>query len=156
MIQPASSCFTTNRATEERKDTPLLERRREQASRRWPGGAEARPVFGRDQFVPGGDLAQGGRGFRRGGGRQIELDPRERRVEPSLVNLVRLGHALHRRNEIVARPEGEVVVQIVVAVNVYLRGELAIAGRLDEEVDMHRAHSMRPMACISPSEVLPG
>ena len=87
---------------------------------------------------------------------EIELDPRERRIEPSFVNLARLGHALHRRNEIVARPEGEVVVQIVVAVNVYLRGELAIAGRLDEEVDMHRAHSMRPMACISPSEVLPG
>src|ERR1700688_224038 len=61
--------FTPNRTAEERQDTPLLERRREQASRRWPGGAEARPVFGRDQFVPGGELAQGGRGFRRGGGR---------------------------------------------------------------------------------------
>src|SRR5271170_334007 len=67
--------FTTNRTTEERQDTPLLERRREQASRRWPGGAEARPVFGRDQFVPGGDLAQGGRGFRRGGGRLPDAGP---------------------------------------------------------------------------------
>ena len=38
-------------------------------SRRWPDGAEARLVFGRDQFVPGGDLAQGGRGVRRGNGR---------------------------------------------------------------------------------------
>src|SRR5271167_132091 len=61
--------FTTNRTTKERQDTPLLERRREQASRWRPGGAAARPLFGRDQFVPGGDLAQGGRGCRRGGGR---------------------------------------------------------------------------------------
>src|SRR6202795_1975335 len=73
MINLRHHVFTTNRTTEERQDTPLLERRREQASRRWPGGAEARPVFGRDQFVPGGDLAQGGRGFRRGGGRLPHL-----------------------------------------------------------------------------------
>src|SRR5271167_1122883 len=51
-----------NRATEERQDAPLLERRREQASRRRAGGAEARSVFGRDQFVAGGGVAQGGRG----------------------------------------------------------------------------------------------
>src|SRR5271163_4291932 len=55
-----------NRATEERQDAPLLERRREQASRRRRGGAEARSVFGRDQFVPGGGVAQGDRGVRRG------------------------------------------------------------------------------------------
>src|SRR5271169_4280593 len=61
--------LATNRTTEERQDTPLLERRREQASRRWPGGAATRSVFGRDQFVAGRDLVQGGRGFRRGGGR---------------------------------------------------------------------------------------
>src|ERR1700677_3925001 len=69
MISLRHHAFTTNPTTEERQDTPLLQRRPAQASRRWPGGAEARPVFGRDQFVPGGDLAQGGRGFRRGGGR---------------------------------------------------------------------------------------
>src|ERR1700675_2844776 len=57
-----------NRATEERQDAPLLERRREQASRRRRGGAEARSVFGRDQFVPGGGVAQGDRGVRRGRG----------------------------------------------------------------------------------------
>src|SRR5271167_4193530 len=56
--------FTTTRATEERQDAPLLERRREQASRRRPGGAEARSVFGRDQLVAGGGVAQGGRGVR--------------------------------------------------------------------------------------------
>src|ERR1700729_4040857 len=53
-----------NRATEERQDAPLLERRREQASRRRAGGAEARSVFGRDQLVAGGGVAQGGRGVR--------------------------------------------------------------------------------------------
>src|SRR5277367_2187472 len=57
-----------NRATEERQDAPLLEPRREQASRRRRGGAEARSVFGRDQFVPGGGVAQGDRGVRRGRG----------------------------------------------------------------------------------------
>src|ERR1700678_4079444 len=54
-----------NRATEERQDAPLLERRREQASRRRALGAEARSVFGRDQLVAGGGVAQGGRGRRR-------------------------------------------------------------------------------------------
>src|SRR5580658_9761878 len=53
-----------NRATEERQDARLLERRREQASRRRAGGAEARSVFGRDQLVAGGGVAQGGRGVR--------------------------------------------------------------------------------------------
>src|ERR1700734_3518746 len=53
-----------NRATEERQDAPLLERRREQASRRRAGGAEARSVFGRDQLVAGGGVAHGGRGVR--------------------------------------------------------------------------------------------
>src|SRR5580658_10311360 len=57
-----------NRATEERQDAPLLEPRREQASRRRRGGAEARSVFGRDQFVPSGGVAQGDRGVRRGRG----------------------------------------------------------------------------------------
>src|SRR5277367_5714357 len=57
-----------NRATEERQDAPLLEPRREQASRRRRGGAEARSVFGRDKFVAGGGVAQGDRGVRRGRG----------------------------------------------------------------------------------------
>src|SRR3984957_10412080 len=57
-----------NRATEERQDAPLLEPGREQASRRRRGGAEARSVFGRDQFVPGGGVAQGDRGVRHGRG----------------------------------------------------------------------------------------
>src|ERR1700685_4622542 len=65
-----------NRATEERQDAPLLEPRREQASRRRRGGAEARSVFGRDQFVPGGGVAQGDRGVRRrGGGKAFGKSP---------------------------------------------------------------------------------
>src|SRR5580704_19345874 len=54
----------TSRTTEERQDAPLLEHRREQASRRWPSGAAARLLFGRDQLLAGGSLAQGGRGVR--------------------------------------------------------------------------------------------
>src|SRR5271166_2516119 len=54
---------------EERQGAPLLEHRREQASRLRPSGAAACFVFGRDQFIPGGGLAQGGRGVRRRCGR---------------------------------------------------------------------------------------
>src|SRR6202789_2280855 len=67
-----------NRATEERQDAPLLEPRREQACRRRAGGAEARSVFGRDQLVAGGGVAQGGRGvrYRRRGLADAGLVPR--------------------------------------------------------------------------------
>src|ERR1700728_4779604 len=68
----------TNRTTEERQDARLLEHRREQASRRWPSGAEARLLFGRDQFVAGGSLAQSDRGVRRRRGPLADPRPRPR------------------------------------------------------------------------------
>ena len=56
----------TNPTKEGRQDARLLEHRREQASRRWPGGAAPRPVSGRDQLLAGCGVAQGHRGLRRG------------------------------------------------------------------------------------------
>src|SRR3984885_12016749 len=91
-----------NRATEERQDAPLLERRREQASRRRRGGAEARSVFGRDQFVPGGGVAQGDRGVRRdaGSSRTLALFPEDRcevAVDDASVVRLRISEMrLHR------------------------------------------------------------
>src|SRR3984885_6029024 len=91
-----------NRATEERQDAPLLERRREQASRRRRGGAEARSVFGRDQFVPGGGVAQGDRGVRRdaGSSRPLALFPEDRcevAVDDASVVRLRISEMrLHR------------------------------------------------------------
>ena len=82
----------THRAKEERQDAQLLERGREQASRRRPGGAAARAVSGRDQFLAGGGLAQGDRSVRRGyrpcRGRwrcfpRIDARPRRRCVDRS-------------------------------------------------------------------------
>src|SRR3984885_3086186 len=85
-----------NRATEERQDAPLLEPRREQASRRRRGGAEARSVFGRDQFVPGGGVAQGDRGVRRGRGLFPE-DRCEVAVDDASVVRLRISEMrLHR------------------------------------------------------------
>src|SRR5277367_4310168 len=84
-----------NRATEERQDAPLLERRREQASRRRAGGAEARSVFGRDQLVAGGGVAQGGRGVR------------YRRRRPPDAGLVPRGS--EDRGEVVSTDDASVV-----------------------------------------------
>src|ERR1700729_2898202 len=85
-----------NRATEERQDAPLLEPGREQASRRRRGGAEARSVFGRDQFVPGGGVAQGDRGVRRGRG-QLSDDRCEVAVDDASVVRLRISEMrLHR------------------------------------------------------------
>jgi hypothetical protein len=58
--------LTKDRALEEREDASLLERRREQAARRWPRGAASCALPRRDQFLAGRSLAQGGRGVRRG------------------------------------------------------------------------------------------
>src|SRR6266568_170786 len=56
----------THRAKEERQDAPLLERCREQASRRRPSGAAACAVSRRDQFLASSGVAQSDRGVRRG------------------------------------------------------------------------------------------
>src|SRR5450631_2389001 len=53
-------------AKEERQDAPLLERRREQASRWRTGGTAACAVSRRDQLLAGGGVAQGDRSVRRG------------------------------------------------------------------------------------------
>ena len=45
---------------------------------------------------------------------------------------------LDRRDQLVAGGEGEVVVQVFVAVDVDLRRQLAVARRRDEEVDVRR------------------
>src|SRR4051812_21800524 len=50
-----------NPKKEGRQDAYLLEHRREQAPRRWPGVATPSPVSGRDQFLAGRGLAQGDR-----------------------------------------------------------------------------------------------
>src|SRR5450755_5134019 len=55
----------TLRAKEERQDAQLLERGREQASRRRTSGAAACAVSRRDQHLTGGSVAQGDRGVRR-------------------------------------------------------------------------------------------
>src|SRR5271169_6668255 len=88
-------------------------------NKRLDGGRVARPVFGRDQFVPGGDLAQGGRGFRRGGGRLPDAGPVSRgslrgrggrflggaaaSVRSSLASSAAMGRLLVGR-AVVARP----------------------------------------------------
>src|SRR5690242_625409 len=51
----------TNPKKEGRQDVFLLEHRREQAPRRWPGGAAPSPISGQDQFLAGRGLAQGDR-----------------------------------------------------------------------------------------------
>src|SRR5450631_1512531 len=58
----------THRAKEERQDAQLLERGREQASRRRTSGAAACAVSRRDQLLTGGGVAQGDRSVRRGRG----------------------------------------------------------------------------------------
>src|SRR4051812_20979505 len=55
-----------NPKKEGRQDAYLLEHRREQAPRRWPGVATPSPVSGRDQFLAGRGWAKGDRSF--GGG----------------------------------------------------------------------------------------
>jgi hypothetical protein len=69
---------------------------------------------------------------------EVEADAHERPVETHLVDFSSVGDALGRRDQIVARAEGEVVVQILVAVDIDLRRELGIAGRRDEEADVRR------------------
>jgi hypothetical protein len=58
---------------EGRQNTRLLERRGESAARRWPGGAAAGSVFGRDPSVTSRGLAPGDRGVRRGVRRAANL-----------------------------------------------------------------------------------
>ena len=73
-----------------------------------------------------------------GGDLKIKTDAHERFVESGLMDLCGVGHALDRWDQVVARAEGKVIVQVLVAINVDLRGELTVARRGDEEVDVRR------------------
>src|ERR1700739_824088 len=67
---------------------------------------------------------------------EIEANVGERLVESCLVNLLGIGHALDRRDQIVPCSEREIIVQVLVAIDVDLRGELTMTWCSDEEVDM--------------------
>lgn len=71
------------------------------------------------------------RGWRAGcllGHREIEVDTGERLVEPGLMDLPGIRNALHRGDEAIACAESEIVVQVFIAGDIDLRGELATAG----------------------------
>src|SRR6516225_6218834 len=73
---------------------------------------------------------------------EIETNAGKRLVETGLVDLLGVRHALHRRDQIVPRSEREIIVEILVAVDVDLRRELAAARRRHEEVDVRRTLAM--------------
>ena len=58
------------------------------------------------------------------------------------MDLGRIRDACDLRDQAVARAEGKVVVQIFVAIDVDLRGELAVAGRRHKKVDVSRPLAM--------------
>src|SRR5215510_91108 len=68
--------------------------------------------------------------------REIESDPGEGFIEPELVDLSCIGNAIDSGDQFVASAEGEIVVQVFVAVYIDLGRELAIAGGADEKMDM--------------------
>ena len=65
---------------------------------------------------------------------EIKPDARERLVEPHLVDLRRLSHALDLRDQVVTGAEGKIVVEVLVTGDVDLGRELTVAGGGDEEV----------------------
>src|SRR5712692_1981405 len=73
---------------------------------------------------------------------EIEVDARERLVEASLMDLTCVGDALDAWDQLVAGAEGEIVVQILVARDINLGRELAVAGSGDEEVHVRRPVAM--------------
>jgi hypothetical protein len=104
-------------------------------------------------------LAGDDRGRRTGdllGHREIEADARERLVEAGLVDLMWVGNALDARDQFVAGAEGEIVVQVLVALDIDLGRELAVAGGGDEEVQCAGRLPWRPIACRSFSVWLSG
>lgn len=83
---------------------------------------------------------------RRGGGfpRQFEIEPNtgERLVKAGLVDFLGVRHTLDRRDQIIPGSESEIIVQVLVAVDVDLRRELATARRRHKEMDMCRTLAM--------------
>ena len=109
----------------------------------YAGGGRPRPgprALGRWSGSRGVLAVHLGRG--RGGGlgmqHEVEGDRGIGVVQPVRPDAHGVGHLLDRRDQFVAGREGEVVVQVLVAVDVDLRRELPVAGRRDEEVDMRR------------------
>src|SRR4030081_3064297 len=70
---------------------------------------------------------------------EIEANAGERLVEACLVDLLGVGHTLDRRDQIVSCSEREIIVQVFVAIDIDLRGELTVTRCRDEEVDVCRA-----------------
>src|SRR5216684_1031411 len=90
-------------------------------------------------------LAGNDRGWRAGDlliHNEIEVDPRKRLVEASLMDLTCVANALDMRDQLVAGAECEIIVQILVARDVDLGRELAVAGGRDEEVHVRRPVAM--------------
>jgi hypothetical protein len=67
---------------------------------------------------------------------EIEADLGMRRVQTARLRRWGIHYPPHLRDQPVAGGEGEVVVQVFVARDVNLRGQLAVSRRLDEEVDV--------------------
>src|SRR5262249_49155524 len=70
---------------------------------------------------------------------EIEANAGKRLVQTDLVDVLGVRYALHRRDQIVPRSEREIIVQVLVAVDVDLRGQLTMTWCGDEEVDVRRA-----------------
>jgi hypothetical protein len=70
---------------------------------------------------------------------EVEGDVGERRIQASRTRFRRVARAAHFRDQAIARREGEVVVQVFVAIDVDLRRQLPKTRCSDEEVDVSRA-----------------
>ena len=70
---------------------------------------------------------------------EVERDLGEWCIQPAGTHFRRVGRAAHFRDQAIAGGEGEVVVQVFVAVDVDLCCQLAITRCGDEEVDVGRA-----------------
>ena len=60
---------------------------------------------------------------------EIEANAGKRLVETGLVDLLGIRHALDRWDQIVPRSEREIIVQVFVAIDIDLRGELTMQVR---------------------------
>src|SRR5665213_360893 len=76
--------------------------------------------------------------------REVKPDRGVRFAEAGLPDGLRIGDPDHGRNQFLARAEGEVVKEILVALDVELGREVAVAWRLDEEMNVRRALAMTP------------
>ena len=73
---------------------------------------------------------------------EIKVDLGERSREAALRELARIALADHLRDEPVTRCKGEVIVQQWIAGDVDLGGEMTVAGRRNEEMDVCWAPAM--------------